>query len=227
MMVCVVGASGKLGQQPGRQESGALVAGPYRADTPRRWPTAIGVCWSLSADQATRARSLTIRRLLVLASSRSIAAVRSLGGASVDQRLPTRRISPRSSRSWSRASVFSLLSPAAREAIAVENELGSFLSAARRRSGRRVVSRSFAGGSAAARSVSADAGLRPTGGSSPNRARQLAHKTTGSRPAGRTISNSRHLRPERHTPQPSGAFYLFELVGIHRNPRSTIERRTA
>ena len=180
----------------------------------------------LADDQATRARSRTIRRLLVLASSRSIAAVRSLGGASVDQRLPTRRTSPRPSRSGSRASAFSWLSPAAREAIAVENELGSSSSAARRRSGRRVVSRSFvcgcgcgAGGSAAARTVSADIGLRPIGGSSPKRARQLGHKTTGSRPAGRTISNPRHFRPDRHTPQrrPARSISLSSSVsiGIH------------
>ncbi len=178
-------------------------------------------CWSPAADQATGAGSLTILRLLVDAWSRSIAAARSLGGASVDQRLPTRRTSPRPSRSRSRASAFSLLSPAAREAIAVENELGSPSSAARRRSGRWVVSRSLAcgcgaGGSATAHTASAEAGSRPTGGSSPKRARQPAHKTTGSRPAGRTISNPRHFRAERHTPQrrPARSISLTSSVPI-------------
>ncbi len=178
-------------------------------------------CWSPAADQATGAGSLTILRLLVDAWSRSIAAASSLGGASVDQRLPTRRTSPRPSRSRSRASAFSLLSPAAREAIAVENELGSPSSAARRRSGRRVVSRSLAcgcgaGSSATAHTASAEAGSRPTGGSSPKRARQPAHKTTGSRPAGRTISNPRHFRAERHTPQrrPARSICLTSSVPI-------------
>jgi hypothetical protein len=36
------------------------------------------------------------------------------------------------------------------------------------------------------------AGLRPTGGSPPKRARQLPHKTTASRPAARTTANRRH-----------------------------------
>ena len=163
---------------------------------------------ALAGDQPTRARSLTMRRLLVRASSRSIAEAMSLEGGSLDQRLPTRWTSPRRSRSCSRASVLPLLSPAARAAIAVENEPGILRSAARRRSGRRSVRRSpacvFGGesGLGAARAGSdAGAGLRPTGGSSPKRARQLPHNTTGSRSAGRTNSNRRHPRPEWQTPQ--------------------------
>ena len=96
--------------------------------------------------ELTRARSLTIRRLLVRASRRSIAAAISLGGDSVDQRLPTRWSSPRRSMSCNRASVMSLFRPAARAAIVVENEPGSLPSAARRRSGRRSVRRSPASG---------------------------------------------------------------------------------
>jgi hypothetical protein len=160
-----------------------------------------------AADQPTRARSLTIRRLLVLASRRSIAEATSLRGDSVDQRLPTRWTSPRRSSSCSRASVLSLFRPAARAAIAVENEAGILRSAARRRSGRRSVRRSpapdFGGesGLGAAGTGGAGSGLRPTGGSSPKRARQLPHTMTGSRPAGRAISNRRHPRPEWQTPQ--------------------------
>ena len=67
----------------------------------------------LAGGQPTRARSRTIRMLLVRASSRSIAAATLLGGASVDQRLPTRRTSPRRSRSCRRASALSRFSPAA------------------------------------------------------------------------------------------------------------------
>ena len=67
-----------------------------------------------------------------------MAAATSLGGGSVDQRLPTRWTSPRRSKSCSRASALSLLRPAARAAIAVENEAGSLRSATRRRSGRSV-----------------------------------------------------------------------------------------
>ena len=162
---------------------------------------------SSSTGQPTRARSRTIRRLLVRASSRSMAAATSLRGGSVDQRLPTRWTSPRRSKSCSRASAFSLLMPAARAAIAVENEPGSLRSAARRRSGRSGPRTPWrcaagAGGSAVAGTGSnAAAGLRPTGGSSPNRARQPPHKTTGSRSAGRTTVNPRHPRPEPHTPQ--------------------------
>jgi hypothetical protein len=158
--------------------------------------------------QSIRARSLTIRRLLVLASSRSMAEATSSGARSVDQRLPTRRSSPRRSRSCRRASVLRLFRPAARAAIPVENEPGSSRSAARRRSGRRVVRRSLGrgvdgeGGSAAGAARSgAGSGLRPTGGSSPKRALQLPHRTTGSRSAGRTTSNRRQPRPERQTPQ--------------------------
>jgi hypothetical protein len=64
-----------------------------------------------------------------------MAGATSLRGASVDQRLPTRRTSPRRSKSCSRASASSRLRPAARAAIAVESEPGSLPSAARRRSG--------------------------------------------------------------------------------------------
>lgn len=136
-----------------------------------------------------------------------MAAATSLRGGSVDQRLPTRWTSPRHSKSCSRASALSLLRPAARAAIAVENEPGSLRSAALRRSGRsgpRPPVRCAAGasGSAVAGTGSnAGAGLRATGGSSPNRARQPPHKTTGSRSAGRTTANRRHPRPDRHTPQ--------------------------
>ena len=90
----------------------------------------------LAADQPTGARSLTIRRLLVRASSRSIATAISPGGDSVDHRLPTRRSSPRRSSFCTRASVLSWLRPDARAAIAVENEPDIAPSAARRRSGR-------------------------------------------------------------------------------------------
>ena len=154
---------------------------------------------ALAAGQPTRARSRTIRTLLVRAWSRSIAAASSLGGDSVDQRLPTRRTSPLRSRSSSRASALSLFMPAARAAIAVENEPGSSGSAARRRSvrwsGWRCSGGAGGSGAAGTRSTTCP-GWRPTGGSSPKRARQLAHKTTGSRPAGQTTSNSRHPRPE-------------------------------
>ena len=154
---------------------------------------------ALAAGQPTRARSRTIRTLLVCAWRRSMAAASSLGGDSVDQRLPTRRTSPLLSRSSSRACALSLFMPAARAAIAVENEPGSLGSAARRRSVRWSGWRCSggAGGSAGAGTGSDRcAGWRPIGGSSPKRARQLPHKTTGSRPAGRTTSNRRDPRPE-------------------------------
>ena len=157
---------------------------------------------ALAAGQPTGARSRTIRTLLVRAWSRSMAAASSLGGASVDQRLPTRRTSPLRSRSSSRASALSLFMPAARAAIAVENEPGSSGSAARRRSVRWSGWRCSggAGGSAGAGTGSNRcAGWRPRGGSSPKRARQLPHKTTGSRPAGQTTSNRREPRPEWQT----------------------------
>jgi len=161
-----------------------------------------------AANQSTRARSLTIRRLLVRASSRSIAKATSSGRGSVDQRLPTRRTSPRRSSSCSRAIVLSLVRPAARAAIALENEPGILRSAARRRSGRRSVrgspGRGFGseiGFGAAGAGSGAGSGLRPTGGSSPKRARQPPHKTTGPRSAERTISNRRHARPEWQTAQ--------------------------
>ena len=141
-----------------------------------------------------------------------MAAATSLRGGSVDQRLPTRWTSPRRSKSCSRASAFSLLRPAARAAIAVENEPGSLRSAARRRSGRSGPSGCSAAGASgsavAGTSSNAGAGLRPTGGSSPNRARQPPHKTTGSRSAGRTTINPRHPRPEPHTPQRRPAFSI-------------------
>ena len=163
---------------------------------------------ALPPGQPTRARSRTIRTLLVRASSRSIAAATSLGGDSVDQRLPTRRTSPRRSKSCSRASALWLLIPAARAAIAVENEPGSLRTAARRRSGcwpgPRSPGRRTGGASASAMAGTGSnrgEGPRPTGGSTPNRARQPPHNTTGSRPAGRTSSNRRQPRPERQTPQ--------------------------
>jgi hypothetical protein len=121
----------------------------------------------------------------------------------------------------------SLLRPAARAAIAVENEPDIFPSAARSRSGRGSVRRSpvlrFGGesGSAAAGVGSEmDAGSRSTGGSSPKRARQPPHKTIGSRPAGRTISNRRHPRPERHTPQrrPACSISVRSSVSIVSRP---------
>ena len=149
-----------------------------------------------------------MRRLLVRASSRSIAKATSSRRGSVDQRLPTRRTSPRRSRSCSRAIVLSVLRPAARAAIALENEPGILRSAARRRSGRRSVrgspTRGFgseSGLAAAGAGSGAGSGVRPTGGSSPKRARQPPHKTTGPRSAERTISNRRHARPEWQTPQ--------------------------
>ena len=58
-----------------------------------------------------------------------VEAATSLGGDSVDQRLPTRRTSPQRSRACSLASALSVLIPAARAAIAVENEPGSLRSA--------------------------------------------------------------------------------------------------
>jgi hypothetical protein len=214
-----------------------------------------------------------IRRLLVRACSRSSAALRSVGGGSVVQRLPSRQTSPRRSRSSSRESALALLRPAARAIIAVENVAGISGNAARRRSGRgsprgcagrdsargcpgrgsergcpgRASARGCPGrgsepgcpGLASARGCpppargspargsardspsrgsparrfgrrgfraagagsAAGADLRPTGGSSPNRARQLGHRTTGSRPSGRTTSNRRHPRPEWQTAQ--------------------------
>ena len=153
-----------------------------------------------------------MRRLLVRASSRSIARATSSGRSSVHQRSPTRRTSPRRSRSYSRAIVLSLLRPTARAAIALENEPGILRSAARRRSGRRSVRGSVRGSPArgfgsesglAAAGAGSGAGsdLRPTGGSSPKRARQPPHKTTGPRSAERTISSRRHARPEWQPPQ--------------------------
>ena len=168
-----------------------------------------------SAGQPTRARSRTIRRLLVRASSRSIAAATSLGGDSVDQRLPTRRTSPRRSRSSRRASALSRLRPAARAAIAVENDPGSCPEplvsdpGAGRSPARPDARCAGAGGSAAAGAGSnGGAGLRPTGGSSPKRARHPPHNTIGSRCAGRTSSNRRHPRPEPQTPQRRSAFSI-------------------
>ena len=78
---------------------------------------------------------------------------------------------------------------------------------ARRRFGRPALARHAgpgrgASGSAVAAGVSrTGAGVRPTGGSLPKRARQLPHKTIGSRLAGRASSNRRHPRPERQTAQ--------------------------
>ena len=164
--------------------------------------------WSAPAEtQPTRARSLTIRRLLVRASSRSIAeTTASSRGGLIDQRVPTRWTSPRCSSSCSRASALCLLRPAARAAVAVENEPGSLRSAARSRSGLSSVRRSSVRGVGGERVCVAagsgsGAGLSAVGGSSSKRARQLPHNTTGSRPVGRTISNRRHLRPEWQTPQ--------------------------
>ena len=127
--------------------------------------------------QPVRARSRTIRRLLVRASSRSIAAVRSVGSGSVVQRLPARLIWPRRSSSCSRASTFSLLSPAARAAIDVEKVPGSLASANSSRSGRLAARGSPARGlastgfSAAAASsgtrLGPDAGLGPGEGLDP------------------------------------------------------------
>jgi hypothetical protein len=159
----------------------------------------------LTADQPAGARSRTIRRLLVRASSRSIAAVRSVGGGSVVQRLPTLRTSPRRSRSSSRARALSLLRPAARATIAVENEAGILLSAGRSRSGRCSPRGGLATGAGSATTTGAGsdtaAGLCPTRGLSPKRARQLPHRTTGSRSGGRTTSKRRHPRPEWQTLQ--------------------------
>ncbi len=163
-----------------------------RATSPRT-PVAKPRLASSSTGQPTRARSRTIRRLLVRASSRSMAAATSLRGGSVDQRLPTRWTSPRRSKSCSRASAFSLLMPAARAAIAVENEPGSLRSAARRRSGRsgpRTPSRcaAGAGGSAVAGRVPtrppacgppAD---RPRTGLGSRRTRRQAPARPGGRP---------------------------------------------
>ena len=196
-----------------RGPSGARPSARTSPHTGRRPSTARA---QPSAGQRTRARSRTMRRFLVRASSRSIAAAISLGGDSVDQRLPTRRTSPRRSRSSRRASTFSRLRPAVRAAIAVENDPGSLPKAARKRSGRRSVSRSpgrcccaSASGSAAAGTGSnGGTGLRPTGGSSPKRARQPPHNTIGSRCAGRTSSNRRHPRPEPQTPQRRSAFSI-------------------
>ena len=178
----------------GQRRSLAWRVGPLRSAAP-------------AETQPTRARSLTIRRLLVRASSRSIAeTTASSRGGLIDQRFPTRWTSPRRSRSCSRASALSLLRPAARAAVAVENESGSLRSAARSRSGLSSVRRSSVRGVggesvSVAAGAGSGAGLFVVGGSSPKRARQLPHNTTGSRPAGRTISNRRHLRPEWQTPQ--------------------------
>ena len=188
----------------------------------------------LPAGQPTRAGSRTIRRLLVRASSRSMAAATSLGGDSLDQRLPTRRSSPRRSSSCSRASALSLLIPAARAAIAVENEAGSLRSAARTRSGRWSVPRSperccdgARDSAVAGTGFNGGAGLCPIGGSSPKRARQLLHKTTGSRPVGRTSSNRRHPRPERQTPQRRPAFSISVRSSVRNGVLVfTIERRS-
>lgn len=114
--------------------------------------------------------------------------------------------SPRRSSSCSRASALSLFRPAARAIIAVENEPGISRSAVRRRSRPGLVwpfSACGAGGKTgeASGTAGSGAGLRPIGGSSPKRARQLPHKSTGSRPGRRTTSNRRHPRPERQTLQ--------------------------
>jgi hypothetical protein len=94
-------------------------------------------------------------------------------------------------------------------------------SAARRRSGcwsrPRCPGRRFGGASGSAMvgtGSTGGEGLRPTGGSSPKRARQPPHNTTGSRPAGRTSSNRRHPRPERQTPQRRPAFSISIMSSL-------------
>ena len=179
--------------------------------------------------QLTRARSLTIRRLRVRAWSRSIASVTSLGGSSVDHRLPTRRISPRRSRSCSRNRAFWLLRPAARATTAVENEPGISRSAARRRSAPGSVIALPASGSGGVRVSTAAlaasdcvTGLWTTGGSSPNRARQAPHSTIGAPSVERMTSNRRDPRPERQIAQrrPARSISLMSSlrVGITYSP---------
>ena len=129
-----------------------------------------------------------------------MAAASSLGGASVDQRLPTRRTSPLRSRSSSRASALSLFMPAARAAIAVENEPGSVGSTARRRSVRWSGWRCSGGaggtGGSAVAGTGSDrcAGWRPRSGSSPKWARQLPHheRPGPARPGGRPQTDASH-----------------------------------
>ena len=138
--------------------------------------------------------------------------------------------SPRRSSSCTRASALPSFRPAARATIAVENEPGISRSAARRRYQSGLVwpfSACGAGGGTSEASVGAGsgAGLRPIGGSSPKRARQLPQKSTGSRPGGRTTSNRRHPRPERQTPQRPRALHLDQVLTVPCSTRPSTTSR--
>ena len=161
-----------------------------------------------------------------------MAAATSLRGGSVDQRLPTRWTSPRRSKSCSRASAFSLLRPAARAAIAVENEPGSLRSAARRRSGR--------------------SARAPQGAVPPARAAQrwrngfqrrrwpAAHRRIVPEPGSAAAAQDDRLplgRADDHKPTPSttraahaatpsGVFYLDQVFSTQPRSPLTIERRS-
>ncbi len=119
-----------------------------------------------------------------------------------------------------------VVSPAARAAIAVENECGILPNAAPRRSGCRSVWRSrscgFGGESGLGAAATAS---RSTGGSSPKRARQPQHDMTGPGPALRTIlkrpirdrSGRRRSSVRRVRSRP--------VFGSHRVSTFTIDRR--
>lgn len=91
---------------------GGLLGAPASA---ARRLAAVSRFWrvGLGVDQPTSDRSRTIRMLFVRAWRRSSAWSRSVGGGSVDQRLPTSRISPDAASWRSRRSVLACCSPAA------------------------------------------------------------------------------------------------------------------
>jgi hypothetical protein len=157
------------------------------------------------ADQPTSDRSRTIRMLLVLACSRSSASSISLGGASVDHRLPTSRISPDAASWRSRRTVLAWFSPAALAILPVVcSPFGSSRSTLLTRSSRCGARRSgMAALGSAAPAGGASIRSRPSrpGGASPYRARQAGHMTSASPPSGRTTENSRQRRPVRQTAQ--------------------------
>ena len=213
----------------------AAVAGRRRAVVASaglgaRRPAASICNGALPAGQPTRARSRTIRTLLVRASRRSMAAARSLGGDSVDQRLPTRRTSPRRSRSFSRSSALWLLIPAARAAIAVENEPGSIPSAARSRSGcwsgPRSPGRRFGGTSGSAMagkgSTGAKAGVPPADRHQSGHGSCRTTRPAPARPGARAQTDAIHDQSGRrrsavrHSRSRSGLHYATALSPHHR-----------
>ena len=199
-------------------------------DTGRRRSTRAG---ARAGGQRTRAPSRTIRRLLVRASSRSIAAATSLGGDSLDQRLPTRRTSPSRSSSSSRGSTLSPLdlpperpspsrtSPAACPAPLVSDP-GAERAAARRTPlrPRDSLTRDRDGFQRGRRTAS-DRRIIPETASAA--AAQDDRLSTG---------RADELKPTPSTTgaadaaAPSGVFYLDQLLGTQQRYPLTIERRS-